>query len=424
VNHAAPPRPPVSPLLGCPGPRPYTRDEMRACAGIDRSTASRPGLQFSRPVIRDSGGLSRASFQAAGADVVVEADTPLVPAIEAPLTAFAPHCFARGRSIVAREPVDARFGNNLDGIAALWARWFDWPEPRPALDAPALVEHHPGQRAAGRALFFSGGIDSFFSLLRLRGEIDALVNLHGFDVAFADQDGEARMRRSVAAVAAEAGLPLVRVRSNLRTHRLFDALAWDTTNVAALAMVAHLLRGRFGRIVCAAEDGVPPLALHPAQVRLHGSAQLDFEMDGYAMRRMDKAEAIAGWQPVQRHLQVCGRTPPGGGNCGSCVKCLRVMAIYASLGCLGRMTTFPGRDLEQAIAALEPGKPTYLHQWEEVARRTPLPGLRAAIEDLVDRTRRPQGWKGRIRRVVPAGFRRLVRRGLVQHGLRRAWPAD
>jgi len=401
--------------------RPYDADDLVLSRTIGKGVRRDGGLAIEPPILSHPAGRSRIESRIAGSPLWIEADRPLVPAIESALSAFACHAFALGRPLLARGPVEARFAVHLDGIAAILAQWQSWPQPAPALEAPELTE--APAPAPGRALFFTGGVDSFFSLWRLRGQVDALLHAQGLDFALDDDEGIAAMRRSIDAVAASLDLQVVRLTTNLRSHPLFSASPWDLTHVSALAALAHPLRGSFGRVTCAGADAAIGHGSHPALDRLYGGGALVFETDGYPDRRPDKVAAIAGWDLVQKHLQICWQARPGRGNCGVCEKCVRTTTMFALAGSLPRMETLPQGPLEPRIRALPPVSRSTAQRWVTLARATSDQGLRASIEDLVARSEAARGWRGRVAPLAPLPLQRWIRTRRLQRGIERHWPS-
>jgi hypothetical protein len=75
----------------------------------------------------------------------------------------------------------------------------------------------PIKRASDIACFFSGGVDSFYTLLKHREEITHIVFVHGFDISLEEQPLREQASRMARAVARELGKTLVEVETNLRS---------------------------------------------------------------------------------------------------------------------------------------------------------------------------------------------------------------
>lgn len=212
------------------------------------------------------------------------------------------------------------------------------------VDAPAS---RPSDAMAGRgtAAFFSGGADSFYTAIRHRSEIDALIFVHGFDFDFGEHTGEltSLITSGVRAAAAELGLPLVEVRTDVR--RFSDSYVhWEAYHGAAMATVAHLLATRFRRILIPATltyADLMPLGSHPLLDPLWSSEAVELVHVGCEASRLEKLAAIAGEPAARQWLRVCWENRGSQYNCGVCEKCLRTMVALRALGLLEQFEAFP-----------------------------------------------------------------------------------
>ena len=78
--------------------------------------------------------------------------------------------------------VSPLLANNLETIRDIYAAWIDGHQIPLSFELSSDVAA-PGK---GVSLFFSGGVDSFYSLIKHRNEVENLVLVHGFDVPLAD----------------------------------------------------------------------------------------------------------------------------------------------------------------------------------------------------------------------------------------------
>src|SRR5271157_130945 len=67
--------------------------------------------------------------------------------------------------------------------------------------------------AGGVSLFFSSGVDSYYSLIKHRDEIDNLLLVHGFDISLTDTDSFTQVERQAREGARLFGKRLVVVRT-------------------------------------------------------------------------------------------------------------------------------------------------------------------------------------------------------------------
>ena len=191
------------------------------------------------------------------------------------------------------------------------------------------------QRSPRAALYFSGGVDSFYSLFQHREELSALVFLRGFDLRLRDRTKESLdgAERSVRDVCDQLNLQPIVVETNLRGHPLMKMPPWGVAHGGALAGIGHLMGDRFGSFLISASY---PASWEGAKYGTHrfidplwSSSRLDFRHVGDECSREEKFRQIAQQALVQKHLRVCGKSPTPDVNCGRCEKCLRTRLILA-----------------------------------------------------------------------------------------------
>ncbi|WP_421119613.1 hypothetical protein ACE2AJ_19955 [Aquihabitans daechungensis] len=273
----------------------------------------------------------------------------------------------------------------LDAPDARGPRWHHRLRPRPARG------HRPSTRATGRALCFTGGVDSFFSLLRDRHGPTHLLYVIGFDVEVDDAARADRVVDLVKQVAKARRLTPVIVRTNLRTHPRFASISWEHTHGAALAAVGHLLqpRHRHGDHPAVLRRGPPhPVGARPdLDPRWSVPGRLEIEHGDATERRLDRIVAIAHDPLVHRHLRVCWQNVGSDLNCGRCEKCVRTMTTLAGAGVIDDCTTFPSRDdLPDRVEALGTIPVGLTPMWSDVLATDLRPDERRSIEALIERS--------------------------------------
>ncbi|MCU1357847.1 MAG: hypothetical protein JWM89_3265 [Acidimicrobiales bacterium] len=249
--------------------------------------------------------------------------------------------------------------------------------------------HLAPERAAGRALCFTGGVDSFFSLLRADHRPTHLLFVVGFDVDLDDAVRGAAVTATLDAVTAHSGTEAVVVHTDLRTHPRFASISWEHTHGAALAAMAHLLHATIGMLV------IPPSYAHERLVpwgsrpdfdpRWSVPGRLRIEHGDATGRRLDRVLAIAGHPLVHQHLRVCWQNVAGTLNCGRCEKCVRTMVMLAGADQLQRCRTFPDRaELPARLAALGSIGAEHAVMWADLVDLPLRPDERSAVARLLD----------------------------------------
>jgi hypothetical protein len=270
--------------------------------------------------------------------------------------------------------------------------------------AVAAEARVPDGAAPGRgvACFFSGGVDSTFTVRAHRKELTALVFVHGFDVALDDAPLRRAVSAQLRAAAEELGLPLVEVETDLR-RAIDPLLPWSTYHGAALATVAHLLAPLADTFLVPASDTYATLSAygsHPQLDPLWSSEAVSIVHHGCGASRIDKVCSFGaddGSADPLSWLRVCWRNPGGAYNCGRCAKCVSTMVALRMAGLLERAPTFPvPLDLAR-VAALDLSSPGSGLLWvryvEDLEASGRDPSLARAIRVALATRRAHPAWR-------------------------------
>lgn len=171
-------------------------------------------------------------------------DSPVAAGADAFVAAALPIAMRTHSDLTVRGALSPRLRRALATIQDIYHSWNpEWSKITVHATDVSSAGHRAGERAVG--LFFSGGVDSFYLLLKRREEIDTLLFIHGYDVPLEDRT----LRQTVAAqlqrAAARTGKRLLEVETNL--HQISGRyVKWEFYHGAMLASVALLL-GRGSR---------------------------------------------------------------------------------------------------------------------------------------------------------------------------------
>ena len=291
-------------------------------------------------------------------------------------------------------PPDGQWMGNSRKLTALFQDWWGGriPEVSGSAPAPWRQRFHLQRPAAGRALFFSGGVDSFHALLALTRQgipPDALIFVEGFDFDHRDTGRIEAYLPAVRKICAHHRIKLLRVRTNLRRLPFFRESNWTHTHGLAMAGVAHALRD-YGHIYIASsfqERGVQNYGSRWDVDPLFSSATHRFYHVGDDIGRHQKIALLASDPLVREHLRVCWQEGTGRLNCGVCEKCLRTELSLHLLGVTGQFAGFGHEDsLENRLGRIETEIEEAMEMWL-VVRGQPLSmSLAAALKDLFTRT--------------------------------------
>jgi 7-cyano-7-deazaguanine synthase in queuosine biosynthesis len=257
------------------------------------------------------------------------------------------------RALRLPRPVSPRLLGSAALIQEVFATWTADLEPVELVVAPSAPPPPPPGR--GVAAFFSGGVDSFHTLLRNVDEITHLIFVRGFDFHRRVPAIRAPATETARRVARELGKELVEVDTDVHdfTNPIFQ---WEYYMVAAMATVAHLLGDAVERVFIPAEHtyaDLVPWGSHPLVDPLWSTESVELVHDGAASRRTEKVAYLARSELAMDVLRVCWRNTGGAYNCGRCEKCLRTMIALHAAGALERCATLPSSIDVEEVAAME-----------------------------------------------------------------------
>jgi len=295
---------------------------------------------------------------------------------------------------VTPERVDPTWRSGADANVALAATWWGGTDHL-RLEQPRRRflsrRRQATRRAEGRAVCFTGGVDSFFTLLRGDHAPTHLLFVIGFDVDEHDAERIETMLATLRAVGEATGTRPLAVTTELRSHSRFSAISWEHTHRAALATIAHLLHPTIGALV------IPPSYAHNRLIPWGSRPDTDprwsvpdrttIEHGDTSIRRLDRVFAIAADPLVHAHLRVCWKNQAGLLNCGRCEKCLRTMVMFAGADQLQYVQTFPDRSLlPTALGDLPAIEPHHLKAWMDFPDLPLRRDERVALDALLARS--------------------------------------
>lgn len=244
-------------------------------------------------------------------------------------------------------PVDAKLRVNLDKLQTIWKCWYPYLKNIQIETNGTLPVLKMDSRST--AAFFSGGVDSFFTVLRHQNDpdsgydIDYLLTVWGFDISLQEVVAFNRMRDRHEAVAENLGKSFIDVHTNLKINRWGNALDWGRlSHGSALATVGLLFERKFKNILIASTGGyedLKPWGSHVLTDHLFSTSSMNIAHDGAEFNRYQKAEFIASSDVAMSNLHVCYRLGLDH-NCSDCDKCVRSMLMFELMGKLDSAKTF------------------------------------------------------------------------------------
>lgn len=316
------------------------------------------------------------------------------------LACLAPLAAKLGQPVRLSLPVDRLLLRNVHELMVIWKSWY------PALHCVEVnadtTDGQPAVPGTRTAAFFSGGVDSYFTILRAQEPdaiaIDDLISVGGFDLRLNCLPVFERRRVWQANVAERLGRRFVDVITNLRDTRLGTAGWGPLLHGSALAGVGLALEGAYRQLLIGSTadyGSLVPLGSHPLTDPLHSTAGTRVLHDGATHNRRAKLEYVSRSDIAVKNLHVCFRVASDE-NCGRCEKCLRTMAILDLLGRLGSAEAFPVRRVEPARLARVFVKDSLLEGYYRSIVALAGERGRPEIARSVARAMRSSRWRARL----------------------------
>ena len=199
---------------------------------------------------------------------------------------------------------------------------------------------------------FSGGVDSFFTILKHlpqnqpdpHYQITHALFLLGFDIVNADRRRYQSLYSRFHHALQEINIDLITLETNM-TSLVIPRMDFNLLFGPVLVGAVHALGGLFQRFfvpgsidyhqlktwVCASDSTTDPLL---------STEILDIIHFGATHKRVEKIKAICDWDLPQKHLRVCSCTPDESLNCSKCEKCVRTLIPLYALGKMKDFSTF------------------------------------------------------------------------------------
>lgn len=277
---------------------------------------------------------------------------------------------ARGFPISLESSVSGDLMERIPRIQEAYSSWRPHLKPVPVrATGTAATAPRIGNEVG---CFFSGGVDSFYTLFANISEVTKIIYIHGLDVFLYDEALREKVSASLQRISKELGKEIIEVETDIR-DAFSDFYTVPRDNSGSLMIsTALLLAPQFRKIFIASP---PPLPL-PDTGKMSfndpswSTAALELVHHGANVSRTEKVKAIGDSKLVAETLRVCYTNISSGYNCGSCEKCVRTMADLRANGQLDKFTVF---DVPLSLQAVS---------------RLALAGSRSSLEDTLAALRR------------------------------------
>ena len=294
-------------------------------------------------------------------------------------------------------PVSGKFRDNLRRLQEIYHCWNNDLK---------IVDINTSSTSAetlniGVASFFSGGVDSSYTLLRHLDEISHVVYISGFDFPFGDS-GFSKIIDRNSSLIEKYNKSFINVETNFYQFGYKYNLSRNLTQGSCLGSITLLLGfNRFYIPSSYSYGQLFPLGSHPLTDPLWSNGSFEIVHDGCEATRTEKLQMILGEDEIMSKLSVCLHNNEE--NCGRCQKCVRTMVSLSLLD--GSMSAFPAfptlkevrrREIDGQVEA------TFLKENIELAEAVGNMELRKALMHSLKRYERIRLYK-HIDRVLAGG---------------------
>lgn len=266
--------------------------------------------------------------------------------------------------------------------------------------------------ARGVGCWFSGGVDSWYTVLKHLDEITHLVFVRGFDIRRHETELAARATEIARAASDSLGKQLIELDVDVR-HYSDRYVPWGLYHGAAMASVAHLLESQLSTIFVPASDTyatLEPLGTHPLLDPLWSTERLEVVHDGCEATRVDKVAFFRDDPRPLEYLRVCADSRPKHLNCGRCHKCTVTMVALRIAGLDGHCATLPLLDVRAVPRRVRLPTEGGRRLWRRYRDDLRAGGKDRRLEAAVTRLLRSQWWRRTLRRAAstaPPSLRRV-----------------
>lgn len=299
---------------------------------------------------------------------------------------------AAGEALTIEPPVSPQLLLGLHRIRDMFVSWF--PEYR-RVEIRARARDERAYPASGHAAtFFSGGVDSFYTLLKyLRHEslpapMTHVIFMRGIETRLEYVDGYDDSLRLNREVMSALGVEVISGETNIRTT---SRLHWEMRYVGSGLAATALALSRGLDYVCVPSGSsyldIAPRGSSPLVEERMSSENVRILYDGAELSRAEKVGRIVEWDRdlVLRHLRVCIKNRGGAYNCGECYKCVRTAVALAIVHAWDDSSNFRNRSTAHWEQSARNDKPHLVAENQAYAHKM---GADPELTSVLDRVMR------------------------------------
>lgn len=275
-------------------------------------------------------------------------------------------------------PVSKQLLANLMQYQEIYRHWY--PELENIhVDAKTSVGNEGSGQWSG--CFFSGGVDSIYTVSQTLDQLDYLLLCCGLDIPVSEHRRWEKTRQLAKKFADEVGLELITITTNVKEK----LRCRDIDNHGAI-LVSNGIGLGFDRLYVPAShawDELTPWGSHPLTDPLLGNGLTSVIHHGNVFRTEKTAKIIEFGYGIE-DLRVCNVYSEY--NCGKCEKCLRTMICLEMLSKRVKALTPPPN--LGVIASLRLDREGQYFMWRDIYRlasKTKNSDIKAAVGKMLNR---------------------------------------
>lgn len=236
-------------------------------------------------------------------------------------------------------PVDSRLYRHVYAAHSEWAHWPGGVKARKSGVETRAPQTKP-PTASKTALFFSGGVDSYFTLLDMPYAKPRTISLEHVEDQRSEIEAAFSRLSELHDAAADCGADgAIGIVTNMMLAHPVILDQWAPRfHGCFLAACAHLVSDTVNHVAISSTftyGSLKPWGSHLVIDPLWSSSRLQIEHYGATHTRVEKTDAIAQSEIARQALSVCehGRYQQSDAlNCSECIKCYRTMLTLDALG--------------------------------------------------------------------------------------------
>lgn len=212
-----------------------------------------------------------------------------------------------------------------------------------------------GFKKSNSGLFFTLGVDSFYSLFRLGSKINTLIFIDGFDIKNENRNILKNIHKRIEHISKLMRINIMILSTNLRWDLSEKFMPWTLYHGAALASMAYLSRNLSKVYISSSDQYFSGILWGTGKVldSLWSSDFLSFVSFAADKTREDKIKFLIKnknyWNVLSENLRVCWRHFGNNNiyNCLSCEKCLRTFLQFKLMGFTDEIKVFKEINLKE-----------------------------------------------------------------------------